>query len=86
MKNKETLEEAAERYADKIWDFSNSNEKTLHTNCNKAFLKGAKWQQQNSYSEEDMQDFAKFCLLCKDEQLPYIFPKDWLKHIKNKIK
>jgi hypothetical protein len=54
MKNKETLEEAAKRYANKIWDSSNSNEKTLHINCNKAFLKGAKWQQERSYSEEDM--------------------------------
>jgi hypothetical protein len=53
---KETLEEAAKKYASKIWDFSNSNEKTLHTNCIKAFLKGAKWQQERSYSEEEVMD------------------------------
>lgn len=41
----ETLKKAAEKYANKIWDYSDSNEKTLHANCNKAFLKGAKWQQ-----------------------------------------
>lgn len=45
----------------------------------------AEFQKERMYSEEDMQDFAKFCLLCKNEELPYIFPKDWLKHIKNKI-
>ena len=57
MKNKETLEEAAETYASKIWDCSDSNEKTLYTNCKKAFEKGAKWQQEqdkSKYSEEDM--------------------------------
>jgi hypothetical protein len=68
----ETLEEAAENYT---IDFATMS----------AFKLGAKWQQERSYSEEDMQDFAKFCLLCKDEELPYIFPKDWFKHIKNKI-
>ena len=41
-------------------------------------------KQERMFSEEDMLDFAKFCLLCKDEELPYIFPKDWLKHIKKK--
>jgi hypothetical protein len=39
---KETLEEAAERY----WVKQPYNED--------AFIEGAKWQQQNSYSEEDM--------------------------------
>jgi hypothetical protein len=51
----ETLEEAAEKYANKIWDFSDSNEKTLHNNCKKAFLKGAKWQAERMYSEEDLE-------------------------------
>ena len=45
MKNKETLEEAAKKYASKIWDYSDSNEKTLHANCKKAFIQGAKWQE-----------------------------------------
>lgn len=58
MENKETIEEAAEKYASKIWDYSDSNEKTLHANCNKAFLKGAKWQQENSYSEEEVKKLA----------------------------
>jgi hypothetical protein len=51
---KETLEEVAEKYANKIWDFSDSNEKTLHNNCKKAFLKGAKWQAERMYSEEEV--------------------------------
>ena len=50
----ETLEEAAEKYSNKIWDSSNSNEKTLHSNCYKAFLKGAKWQAKRMYSEEEV--------------------------------
>lgn len=58
----ETLEEAAKKYANKVWDYSDSNEKTLHTNCNKAFLKGAKWQQEKSYSEEEVLEILKLRL------------------------
>ena len=60
MENNETLEEVAEKYASKIWDYSDSNEKTLHANCKKAFIKGAKWQQEKMYSEEDMFKFLDF--------------------------
>jgi hypothetical protein len=52
---KETLEEAAEKYASKIWDYSDSNEKTLHANCKKAFIKGAKWQQEQLCNSEIIQ-------------------------------
>lgn len=79
MKNKKEIEEAAKRYANKIWDSSNSNEKTLHTNCNKAFLKGAKWQQDKMYSEEDMTNYALYIL-----HNDVITPKEWFKQFKNK--
>lgn len=52
---KETLEKTAERYAHKIWDFSNSNEKLLHSNCKKSFEKGAKWQQERLCDSEVIQ-------------------------------
>ena len=44
----ETLEEAANNYS------SNKLSKL-------GFINGAKWQQERSYSEEDMFNFAKFC-------------------------
>jgi hypothetical protein len=55
----ETLKEVAEKYASKIWDYSDSNEKTLHANCNKAFIRGAKWQQERSYSEKEVLELLK---------------------------
>ena len=58
---KETLEEAVVKYLrtlkginyKSIYDFS--NQQTL------AFMYGAKWQQERSYSEEDMKSFADWC-------------------------
>jgi hypothetical protein len=55
MKKQETLEEVAKKYASKIWDYSDSNEKTLHANCKKAFIKGAKWQQEQIGKSEFLQ-------------------------------
>ena len=49
MKNKETLEEAAENHA-KIFQFP--------FDCDPAetFINGARWQQERSYTEEDMRN------------------------------
>lgn len=51
----ETLEEAAERYANhEIKDRGNANDKLI---CSIDFIEGAKWQaeqDQNKYSEEDL--------------------------------
>jgi hypothetical protein len=80
---KETLEEAAERYADKIWDFSNSNEKTLHANCNKAFLKGAKWQQERSYSEEEVLEIIRQYAL-EEHLITSSKPDIWFEQFKKK--
>lgn len=49
-----------------------------------AFKEGAKWQQRNSYSEEDMQEYAEFCIICYVEELPCIIAKDWFEQFKNK--
>ena len=55
MKNKETLEEAAEKYA----DFSNdyvpmSFGDKFNETTKRDFIEGAKWQQERKYSEEEM--------------------------------
>ena len=47
----ETLEEAAQKYA--------KNVKLNHTSHMLGFINGAKWQQERSYSEEDMFDCWK---------------------------
>jgi hypothetical protein len=49
---KETLEEAAERY----------NLNTINAFGDyQSFVDGAKWQQERSYSEEDMKSFGDWC-------------------------
>ncbi len=79
----ETLEEAVERYASKIWDYSSPSEKTLHANCKEAFLKGAKWQQERSYSEEEVLEI----LYKHTEDLlagKKITLEEWFEQFKNK--
>ena len=48
---KETLEEATERY------IAEDNKNRYYYD----FIAGAKWQQERSYSEEDMINFSKYC-------------------------
>ncbi len=47
MNDKETLEEAAEKY-----DENNTNDE--YGKSYRAFIEGAKWQQERSYSEEEV--------------------------------
>ena len=70
----ETLEEAAEKY----WAKQPYNED--------AFIKGAKWQQERSYSEEDM---AESFMACWKANVPEGFEcklsfKEWFEQFKNK--
>ena len=58
--NKETLEEAAEKYA----DFSNdyvpfSFGDKFNESTKRDFIAGAKWQAERMYSEEDLKLFAR---------------------------
>ena len=63
MKNKETLEEAAERYArkqcDDMYDDIAPSGASWGWETSMDFIKGAKWQQEqdkNKYSKEDMEE------------------------------
>jgi hypothetical protein len=38
------------------------------------------------YSEEDMQEYAEFCIVCNQKELPCIIAKDWFEQFKKKIK
>lgn len=67
----ETLEEAA-------LDYSGYEEHRMD------FIAGAKWQQERMYSEEDMQEYAEFCIRCNQNTLPCITAKDWFEQFKNK--
>jgi hypothetical protein len=70
----ETLEEAAE----KQWG-------NVHRTGVLGFIEGAKWQQEqdkNKYSEEDMQEYAEFCIICYNAALPCIVPEDWFEQFK----
>jgi hypothetical protein len=72
----ETLEEAAERMY--------GNDEDGYYVQKRAFELGAQWQQERSYSEEDMQEYAEFCVQCFIKNLPCIIAKDWFAQFKKK--
>jgi len=41
-------------------------------------------QAERMYSEEDMQDYAEFCIQCFIKNLPCIVAEDWFKQFKKK--
>jgi hypothetical protein len=58
MKNKETLEEAAES----VYNEFPLRSESLNELAKENFIKGAKWQQERMYSEEDLDAFRKFMI------------------------
>jgi len=48
------------------------------------FRAGAEWQQERMYSEEDMQEYAEFCIECDRANLKPIIAKDWFEQFKKK--
>ena len=85
MKNKETLEEVAEKIAD------NFEEPNFKAGVIYGFIEGAKWQQKqnkNLYSEEDLLNFGAFVRIedKKEKRLFLIqdYYKKWLEKYKNK--
>ena len=74
---KETLEEAAESYVKNFAPSVKSARKI-------GFIDGAKYQAERMYSEEDMQEYAEFCIRCNQNTLPCITAKDWFEQFKNK--
>jgi len=69
MKNKETLEEAAKKYVEE------DNNNRYYND----FIAGAKWQQEKSYSEEDMTEYAIYIVFNN-----LITPKQWFEQFKKK--
>lgn len=63
MKNKETLEEVAER----LFPINTKDESLNYQNSVRKgnFIQGAKWQQEqnkNLYSEDDLKKYGEFCV------------------------
>ncbi len=76
--NKETLEEAAEKYANELPEPYNYG---INSDKKKGFIEGAKWQQERMYSEEDM---AESFMACWKANVPEGFEcklsfKEWFK-------
>ena len=78
----ETLEEVAEKYVNSF-EFGIAHPRRV---CKNAFINGAKWQQERSYSEEDMNQYSDYVLMCSAEKtlkipLP---PNEWFEQFKKK--
>jgi hypothetical protein len=77
----ETLEEATIL----AWDLYEHTEGHLYsTTFKNAFKLGANWQAERMYSEEDMQEYAEFCIICYQKGLPCIIAQDWFRLYKKK--
>ena len=79
MKNKETIEEAAERLSELQEATYTIQHKTTYTH---GFVDGAKWQQQNSYSEKELLEIlASYAEWSTNGDCTYY---DWLEQHKKK--
>ena len=81
----ETLEEAAKVYAEPYrCPATNDNEYCKHDIIS-AFNNGAKWQQERSYSEEDLKNAFFEGWIARDGKLPFSKAKNkWFNEFKNK--
>jgi len=76
MKNKETLEEAAAKHFNEEIFVEGV---TIQYALQEAFIEGAKWQMERSYSEEDMTEYAIYIVFNN-----LITPKQWFEQFKKK--
>jgi hypothetical protein len=77
-----TLEEAAKNFANN--SAVTNYEEGINVGKYQGFIAGAKEQAKKMYSEQDMQEYATFCIRCYEQGLPCIVPQDWFKLYKNK--
>jgi O-methyltransferase involved in polyketide biosynthesis len=83
MMKQETLEEVAENYVDSF-EYGIAHPRKVAI---KSFINGAKWQQERSYSEEDLKDAFFEGWIARDGKLTFSKAKNkWFKELKtNKI-
>ena len=80
MKNKETLEEVAENF----WlndDSMTDNDRISYVN---GFIKGAKWQQEQMYSEEEVIDLLYKRSIYQDHFESDAEVREWFEKFKKK--
>jgi hypothetical protein len=82
----ETLEEATKKYANKNGDIPTTElEDAIFK---QGFIDGAKWQQERSYSEEDLKEAFKQSrqALIFEKDMPPVYNdfEEWFKQFKNK--
>jgi hypothetical protein len=82
--NKETLEKVADKLSDELHTVFEMNNEDAFLWILDILNKGAKWQAENKYTEQDMQEYATFCIRCHEQGLPCIIAEDWFKLYKNK--
>ena len=63
------------------WE-ANAKEDYLHTPI--SVLRYITELEQRMYSEEDMQEYAEFCIQCFIKNLPCIVAEDWFEQFKKK--
>jgi|694.fasta_scaffold06641_18 hypothetical protein len=76
-----TLEEAAKNFANN--SAVTNYEEGINVGKYQGFIAGAKEQAKKMYSEQDMQEYATFCIRCHEQGLPCIIAQDWFKLYKN---
>ena len=86
MNLQETLEEAAEKYKINTIKSGRSHRVEYTEQIKLNFIEGAKWQQETSYSEEDM---AESFMACWKANVPEGFEcklsfKEWFEQFKKK--
>ncbi len=89
MKTKEEIEQLAEsQYGTEIGSIRGSNPYDLEKDRKNGFIKGytqcQEDQSDKKYTEENMQEYAEFCIRCYEKKLPCIIAKDWFEQFKNK--
>jgi hypothetical protein len=82
MKNKETLEEAAENESEYLSDWE---DKDMYQ---RGFIAGAKWQQERSYSEQEVLELfnqhKKRFIMYRNMQILDVEFNKWFEQFKNK--
>jgi hypothetical protein len=78
--NKETLEEAAEKYANELPEPYNYG---INSDKKKGFIEGAKWQQERMYSEEEVKQIIEATLIEYSDFVLADIPQ-WFEQFKKK--
>ena len=77
MKPKDEIEKLADNWSD---DYENGAHRDI---SKRSYIAGyTQCQEERMYSEEDMQEYAEFCVQCFIKNLPCIIAKDWFTQYK----